>query len=75
MSDGAIRVDQRVRVADPGKDYMTTWEAWLDVQNGADFRGLVADCGWGMGQKALFAFAVHDPRHVREFRTVLRDPI
>ena len=35
---GAIRVDQRVRVADPGKDYMTTWEAWLDVQNGADFR-------------------------------------
>ncbi len=37
---GAIRVDQRVRVADPGKDYMTTWEAWLDVQNGADFRGL-----------------------------------
>ena len=37
---GAIRVDQRVRVADCGKDYMTTWEAWLDVQNGADFRGL-----------------------------------
>jgi hypothetical protein len=37
---GAIRVDQRVRVAEPFKDYMTTWEAWLDVQNGADVRGL-----------------------------------
>ena len=22
------------------KDYITTWEAWLDVQNGADVRGL-----------------------------------
>ena len=37
---GSIRVDQRVRVADPQKDYMTTWEAWVDVQNGADLRGL-----------------------------------
>ena len=36
---GAIRVDQRVRVATPCKDYMTTFEAWLDVQNGADVRG------------------------------------
>lgn len=37
---GAIRVEQRVRVATPGKDFMTTWEAWIDVQNGADVRGL-----------------------------------
>ncbi|MEM8810743.1 MAG: vanadium-dependent haloperoxidase, partial [Cyanobacteria bacterium P01_G01_bin.38] len=37
---GSIRIDQRVRVATPYKDYMTTWEAWLDVQNGADLRGL-----------------------------------
>ncbi|ASC71588.1 Vanadium-dependent bromoperoxidase, putative [Halomicronema hongdechloris C2206] len=37
---GSIRADQRVRVAAPYRDYMTTWEAWLDVQNGADFRGL-----------------------------------
>ncbi|MEO0408649.1 MAG: vanadium-dependent haloperoxidase [Cyanobacteria bacterium P01_A01_bin.135] len=35
---GSIRIDQRVRVATPHKDYMTTWEAWLDVQNGADLR-------------------------------------
>jgi len=37
---GSIRVDQRVRLAAPYRDYMTTWEAWLDVQNGADVRGL-----------------------------------
>lgn len=36
---GSIRIDQRVRVAEACKDYMTTWEAWLDVQNGADVRG------------------------------------
>ncbi len=36
---GAMRMDQRVRVAERCKDYMTTWEAWLDVQNGADLRG------------------------------------
>ncbi len=39
ISYGAIRIDQRVRVATPGKDYMTTFEQWLDVQNGADLRG------------------------------------
>ena len=37
---GSLRVDQRVRFADKAKDYMTTWEAWVDVQNGADVRGL-----------------------------------
>ncbi|MGJ3245217.1 MAG: vanadium-dependent haloperoxidase [Elainellaceae cyanobacterium] len=37
---GSIRIDQRVRVAEPCKDYMTTWEAWLDVQDGADLRGV-----------------------------------
>ena len=36
---GAIRVDQRVRVATPNVDYMTDWNEWLDVQNGADARG------------------------------------
>lgn len=36
---GATRIDQRVRVATPKIDYMTTWEAFLDVQNGADLRG------------------------------------
>lgn len=35
---GSVRIDQRVRVARPRLDYMTTWGAWLDVQNGADVR-------------------------------------
>ena len=35
---GSIRIDQRVRVAQPNKDYMTTWEAWIDTENGADVR-------------------------------------
>ncbi len=37
---GSIRIDQRIRFAEPNKDYMTTWEAWIDVQNGADVREL-----------------------------------
>ncbi len=36
---GAIRIDQRVRQAPSGIDYMTTFDAWLDVQNGANLRG------------------------------------
>lgn len=37
---GSIQINQRVRVAEPYKDYMTTWEAWVDVQNGANVAGL-----------------------------------
>ena len=33
---GSLRVDQKVRYVQPCKDYMTTYEAWLDVQNAAD---------------------------------------
>ncbi|KAI0561253.1 vanadium-dependent bromoperoxidase 1 [Gracilaria domingensis] len=36
---GAHRVDQRVRVAEKGRDFMTTWQSFIDVQNGADVRG------------------------------------
>ncbi len=36
---GAVRIDQRVRVATPGVDYLTDWLEFLDVQNGADTRG------------------------------------
>ena len=37
---GSLRIDQRVRTARPEQDYMQHWDEWLDVQNGADFRGL-----------------------------------
>ena len=40
VSYGAIGIEQKVRVATPGKDYMTVWEQFIDVQNGADLRGL-----------------------------------
>lgn len=36
---GGCLVDLRVRVATPKRDYLTTWTAWLDAQNGADLRG------------------------------------
>ncbi|MBE9059719.1 vanadium-dependent haloperoxidase [cf. Phormidesmis sp. LEGE 11477] len=36
---GAIAFRNRVRTVTPKKDYMTSWEWWLDVQNGADLRG------------------------------------
>lgn len=36
---GAIRADQRVREVTTQQDYLQTWDAWLDVQNGADLRG------------------------------------
>jgi len=39
ISFGAQTISQKVRYAKE-KNYMTTWEQWLDVQNGADFRGL-----------------------------------
>lgn len=34
---GAITIDQRVREARV-RNYMTSWDEWFDVQNGADFR-------------------------------------
>ncbi len=38
ISYGALRIDQRVRFATPGRDYLTDWASFLDVQNGADTR-------------------------------------
>jgi hypothetical protein len=37
---GALRINQRVRAATSGRDYMTTWESWLDVQEGAGVGGV-----------------------------------
>ena len=39
LSYGAIRIDMKVRKATSGRDYMTHWNEWLDVQNGADVGG------------------------------------
>lgn len=40
ISYGAASVDQRVRIATPGQNYMQTWDEWLDVQNAAKLNGL-----------------------------------
>ena len=44
---GALNFTHRVRTATPKKDYMTTWEWYLDVQNGADLRGTETYVGKG----------------------------
>lgn len=54
---GAITIDQRVRVAVKGQDYMTSWDEWFDVQNGANLAGLEA----------------YDTRLKRRFITTPRD--
>ncbi|WP_226575483.1 phosphatase PAP2 family protein [Acuticoccus sediminis] len=35
---GAQSIHQRISAQRPGRDYMTDWPLWLDVQNGADTR-------------------------------------
>lgn len=40
MNYGSINISHKTRVATPGKDYLTSWEEWLDAQNAADLRGL-----------------------------------
>lgn len=37
---GSTIIDQKVRVAVQGEDYMTNWEEYYDVQNGANLRSL-----------------------------------
>lgn len=37
---GAVEIDQRVTPQSPNVDYMTSWSAWLDVQDGADTAAL-----------------------------------
>lgn len=39
VSYGAQRIDQRINAHLTGRDYMTDWSLWLDVQNGADMSG------------------------------------
>eukprot|EP00171_Calliarthron_tuberculosum_P014590 IDg14590t1 len=37
---GAASISQKVQIATPDKDYMTDFSSFLDVQDGADLRGL-----------------------------------
>lgn len=57
---GAIRIDQRVRVAEQ-KDYMNRWDEWYDVQNGADLRNLEL-----YNDKQKYRF-IHTPRDLATY--------
>lgn len=37
---GALTIEQKIRIATPCRDYMTDFPTFLDVQDGADLRGL-----------------------------------
>jgi hypothetical protein len=52
---GAQTIDQRVRVAIPGKDWMTRWEDYIDVQNGLHKRALVGAEEFTPGATRLMA--------------------
>ena len=64
ISYGAQRIDQRVRIAQPCRDYMTTWRSWLDVQNALNKRPLVddefIDCVRPISRLRDLATYVHD---------------
>jgi len=60
---GGIRIDQRVRIATPNVDFMTVWEEWLDVQNGADVRGRET---YQMAPNDTYRF-IHTPRDLATY--------
>ncbi len=62
---GAVRIDQRVRTAEPCKDYMTAFEEWVDVQNGADLRRLETYTN-GTGANAPYRF-ITTPRDLATY--------
>ena len=61
ISYGAATIDQRVRVAKVGEDYLTDWNEWFDVQRGADLRGLEI---YDNAQKRRF---IHTPRDLATY--------
>ena len=54
ISYGAISADQRVRTATPKKNYMQTWEEWLDVQNAAAVGALETYLPGNDGRRFIF---------------------
>ncbi|MEP4271981.1 MAG: hypothetical protein ABJ379_08475 [Roseibium sp.] len=61
---GAQRIDQAVRIATPGRDYMTAWKDWRNVQNAYDARGVL---------RALAAKAKADGQSVQDQQKVSED--
>ncbi len=66
---GSITIDQKVRVAVEGEDFLTNWNDWLDVQNGADLRGTESyQCEESKGgnQQPLYRF-ITTPRDLATY--------
>jgi hypothetical protein len=59
---GGLQVDQRVRFAHPGVDFMTTWEEWYSVQCAAD-----------VGNVELFADQINMSKDAYRFIATPRD--
>jgi hypothetical protein len=57
---GGISIDQRVRTATPGQDYMQTWEEWLDVQNAANVSQLESYLPGNSPQGRRFIYTPRD---------------
>lgn len=57
ISFGANTINQRVQKALVGKDYMTDWYEWLDIQNGADLVGFEE---YDKNQKIRFIYTARD---------------
>ena len=67
---GAQRIPQEVRVARPGKDYMTGWQDWLNVQNGLNVRAILPDDG----EDAEFIEGAYRPMaRLRDLATYVHD--
>ena len=57
---GAISISQKVRTAKQGKDYMTTWEEWLDVQHAAKLNNLEEYVGKSDANARRFIYTPRD---------------
>ena len=64
---GAINIDQRVRIAKPCNDHMTRWDEWLDVQEGADMRGMEAYTEQTCGKERVTRRFITTPRDMATY--------
>ncbi|MEM7600664.1 MAG: vanadium-dependent haloperoxidase [Verrucomicrobiota bacterium] len=62
---GAIGIDQKIRIAEEGADYLTHWDPYIDAQNGADFRGQET---YASATKGINGFRfIHTPRDLATY--------
>lgn len=69
---GAQFIDQRVKAGLPGVDYMTTFPAWLAVQNGVNTPGITVEsqARWISGSRTMCQFAHIDQLYQAYFNAM-----